>query len=70
MRKVEESAVVAMQTWTIPISISHHRAHVVVQHFTGHASEEEERMLVATQQRLQPLIVDELDVSRAAPAQA
>ena len=68
MREVEESAVVAMQTWTILISISHHRAHVVVQHFTRHATKEAERMLVAIQQRLQLLVVDEFDVSRAAPA--
>src|SRR5262245_29332539 len=37
MREVEEGAVVAMQPWTVLISIGYHRAHVVVRHFARHA---------------------------------
>ena len=69
MREVEEGAVVTMQPWAVLIAIGHDRAHVVVQHFARHPAEEVERTLVATEQRLQPLIGYELDVARPAPAQ-
>jgi hypothetical protein len=69
VRKVEESAVVAMQPWTILISIRDHRAHVVVQHLTRDTAKEQKRALVAVQQRLEALVVDELDVGRPAPSQ-
>jgi predicted nucleic acid-binding Zn ribbon protein len=69
MREVEEGAVIAMQPRPVAIPIGHHRAHVVVQHFARNSTEEVEGALVAPEQRLQPAIGDELDVSRPAPAQ-
>src|SRR5208282_1987051 len=69
MCEVEESAVIPMQPWPVAIPIAHHGAHVVVQHFARNSAEEVKRALVAAEQRLQPLIGDELDVNRPAPSQ-
>ena len=69
MREVEEGAVVAMQPRAVAIPIGHHRPHVVVQHLARHAAEVVKRALVTAEQRLQPLIGDELNVSRPAPSQ-
>jgi hypothetical protein len=69
VREVEETSVVAMQPWTVLLSIRHHRAHVVVQHFARDSGEEVERALMSAEHRLQPPVADELDVGRPAPAQ-
>ena len=69
MREVEEGAVIAMQPRPVAIPIGHHRAHVVVQHLARNPAEEVKGALMAAEQRLQPLIGDELDVGRPAPSQ-
>src|SRR5271166_2340580 len=68
MREVEEGAVIPMQARPIAITIAHYRAHVVVQHLARHSAEEVKRALMTAEQRLQPLIGDELNVSRSAPS--
>ena len=69
MGEVEESAIVAMQPRPVLITIRHHRPHVVVQDLARNPAEEVERVLMAAEQRLQPLIAHELDVRRPAPTQ-
>ena len=62
MREVEEGSVISMKPRPIAISISQHSAHVVVQHLARNPAEEVKRPLMAAEQRLQPLIGDELDI--------
>ena len=64
MREVEEGAVLAMTPGPY-IPIAHHRAHVVVQHLARNPAEEVKRTLMTAEQRLQPLIADEFNVSRS-----
>jgi hypothetical protein len=67
--EVEEAGVEAVQPAPVAVPLGHDGAHVVVQHLARHAAEGEEGVLVTRQQRLQPLVGDELGVGRAAPAQ-
>jgi hypothetical protein len=67
--EVEEGSVVAMQSRPVIIPIGYYGAHVVVQHVARNPAEEVKRALVAAEHRLQPLVDDELDVSRPAPSQ-
>src|SRR5260221_12596622 len=69
MPKVEEAAVIGMHPRSVAIPIGHYRAHVVVQHLARNPAEEVKRSLVTAEQRLQPLIGDELDVRRPTPSQ-
>ena len=58
-----------MQPRPVAIPRGHHRAHVVVEHLARDAAEEVKGALVATEQRLHPLVGDELDEGRPAPTQ-
>jgi hypothetical protein len=69
VREVEEGPIVAIQSRPVTIAIGDHRAHVVVQYLARHSAEEVEGALVAAEQRVQPLIGNELDVGCPAPAQ-
>ena len=59
----------AVHAAPVGVALDHDRAHVVVEHFDGHAAEGQHRVLVASDQRLDTLIVTELDVGRAAPSE-
>jgi hypothetical protein len=67
--KSRKVPIVPVEARSVAIPIGHYGAHVVVQHLARHSTEEVERALVTAEQRLQPLIGDELDVSRPAPSQ-
>lgn len=58
-----------MNTAAISVPFGHHSAHVVVQNLARHPAEAVKRILVAADQRLDLLVVAELDIRRTAPAQ-
>ena len=65
---VEEAWMEAVQVAPIRVTLQNHRLHVVVEHLAQHAGKEVERMFMAQTQRLELLVVAELDIGRPAPA--
>src|SRR5215469_9966350 len=57
-------------TATVAVPLQHDGAHIVVEHLTRRAAECQKGILVRLDQRLNPLIGDELDIARPAPAQS
>jgi hypothetical protein len=53
----------------LAVPFQHDGAHIVVEHLARHAAKGEERVLVPLDQRFDPLVGDELDISGSAPAQ-
>ncbi len=67
--EVETAGMKAVSTTTIAVPLQHHGAHVAAQHLARRAGERQKRILVRLDQRLDPLIGNELEVSRPAPAE-
>ena len=68
-RKIEKSRMKAVTTAAIAVPLQDDGSHIVVEHLARHAAKGEERVLVRLDQRLDPLVVDKLDIGRPAPAQ-
>lgn len=66
---IEEAGMEAMRAPAIGVALQHDRLHAVEQHFRRHPAKRHERVLMARDQRLDPLVVAELNVSRPAPAE-
>jgi hypothetical protein len=67
--KVEKARMEAVSTATIAVPLHDNRPHVVVQHLVRHPAKGEKRVIVRLDQRLDPLVGDELDIGGAAPTQ-
>ena len=67
--EVEEPWLEPVPPAAVAVPLDHDGAHVVVEHLPRHAAEGEEGVLVAGQQRLEPLVGDEFGVGRPAPAE-
>jgi hypothetical protein len=67
--EVEKPGMKPVSAAAVAVALDHHGAHVVVQHLLLHAAKRQERVLVRRDQRLDPLVGDEFDISRAAPPQ-
>ncbi len=59
----------AVHAATVGVTLDHHRAHVVVEDLDGHATERQQRVLVASDQGLDAFVVAELHIGRAAPSE-
>jgi hypothetical protein len=57
----------AMHAKPISVPLDNDSFHVVVEDLDGHAPKGEERALMTADQRLDPLVVAELDIGLAAP---
>ena len=66
---VEEASMEAVHAAAVGVPLQHHGLHVVEQHFPRHATERHECVLVAADQRLDTLVVTELHVGHATPAE-
>src|SRR6516164_6287263 len=66
-RIIEESRMEAMHAKPISVPLDNDSFHVVVEDLDRHAPKGEERGLVTADQRLDPLVVAELDIGLAAP---
>lgn len=64
--KVEKRGVVAMLTALTGVALEHHRLHVVVQQAPRYPAQRRKRAFVASDQRADLHVADELDVTRAA----
>src|SRR5690348_12281942 len=69
MGEVEEGWIESVPSRSVGVALVHDGVHVIVEDLTGHAAKGIERMLVTTQQGLEPLVVDKLDIRCAAPSQ-
>ena len=59
----------AVSAATIAVPLQDNRSHIVVEHLVRHAAKGEKGVLVGLDQRLDPLVGDELDIGGPAPAQ-
>jgi len=59
----------AVHAAAIGVPLQHHGLHVVEQHFPRHATESRKRVLVAADQRLDTLVITELHIGHATPAE-
>src|SRR5690349_6562143 len=66
---VEEPGMEAVHAAAIGVPLQHHSLHVVRQHFSRHATERRKRVLVTPDQRLDALVIAELDIGHATPAE-
>ena len=66
---IEEARMEAMHAAPIGVALQHDGFHVVVKHLGWHATKCQKGAFVTGDQRLDPLVVTELDVSRPAPPQ-
>ena len=66
---IEESGMEAMDAAPISVPLNYHRAHVVVENLDRDAAQRQQRVLMSPNQRLDALVVAELDIGRPAPAQ-
>ena len=69
LRVVEEARMEAMHAAPVAVALQHDGFHVVVKHLGWHATKRQEGTFVTGDQRLDPLVVTELDVSSPAPSQ-
>ena len=67
--EVEKAGMKTVATATVAVPLQHDGAHIVIQHLARRAAERQKSVLVRLDQRLDPLVGDELDVGRPAPAQ-
>ena len=67
--EVEKAGMETVSTATIAVPLQHDGAHVVVQHLARRAAERQKGVLVRLDQRLDPLVGDELDIGGPAPAE-
>ncbi len=65
---IEKAGMKAVHVATVGIALQHHRLHVVIEHLVRHAGKEAKRVVMSCKQRLQLLVVTELNIGRPAPA--
>jgi hypothetical protein len=67
--EVEKPGMKAVSTAAVAVPLQHDSAHIVVQNLARGAAECQKGVLVRLDQRLNPLVGDELDIGGPAPAQ-
>src|SRR6185312_3393210 len=64
---IEESSMEAMDAAPIGVPLDHDRAHIVVEHLNRDPAKRHQGVLMNPDQRLDALVVTELDIGRSAP---